>query len=100
MLRSVGKKKMVDAIVAGFKANTPDMSTIQAEVDQFVTMIGDAKKRQSIVFDYVPNVGTTITQAGQNKGTIEGSAFFEALLRVWLGDKPVNPKLKAGLLSQ
>ncbi len=99
MLRNVGKKKMVGAIVDGFKANTPDMSTIQADVDTFVSLMGDAKKRQTIVFDYVPGKGTTISQGGAEKGTIAGDAFFTALLKVWLGDKPADNRLKAGLLA-
>ena len=99
MLRNVGKKKMVGAIVDGFKANTADMSTIQADVDQFVELMGDAKKRQTIVFEYVPGTGTSISQGGELKGTIAGDAFFTALLKVWLGDKPADARLKAGLLS-
>jgi len=99
MLRNVGKKKMVGAIVDGFRANTADMTTIQADVDQFVALMGDAKKRQTIVFEYTPGVGTKISQGDVEKGTIAGDAFFTALLKVWLGDKPVNERLKAGLLT-
>ena len=99
MLRNVNKKKMVGAIVNGFRANTADMSTIQADVDKFVELMGDAKKRQTIVFDYVPGTGTSISQNGKEKGTIAGDAFFVALLKVWLGDKPADGRLKAGLLT-
>jgi len=97
MLRTVKKKKMVGAIVDGFRANS-DIATIQADVDKFVSLMSDAKKRHTIEFDYVPGVGTTISQSGEKKGLIAGDAFFTALLKVWLGDKPADARLKAAML--
>jgi hypothetical protein len=38
---------------------------------------------------------------GQPRGKpIPGDDFYRALLRIWLGDKPVDGDLKKGMLGQ
>ncbi|MGQ9496536.1 MAG: chalcone isomerase family protein [Thermoanaerobaculaceae bacterium] len=49
---------------------------------------------------YIPGRGTTVTFGGKEVGTIEGKAFADALLAVWLGPKPPSADLKAGLLGK
>ena len=99
MLRNLSKKKIVGAIVDGFKANTPDMASVQVRVDEFINYMDKVKKGDNIQFDYVPTVGTNIVINGTNKGTIVGKDFFDALMKVWLGDKPVDKKLKSSMLG-
>ena len=99
MLRNLSKKKIVGAIVDGFKANTTDMETIQVRVDEFINYMDKVKKGDNIQFDYIPATGTNIVINGKNKGTIVGKDFFDALMKVWLGDKPADKKLKAAMLG-
>jgi len=99
MLRNLSKKKIVGAIVDGFRANTSDISSIQARVDEFIGYMEKVKKGDNIQFDYVPATGTTIVINGNNKGTIVGKDFFDALMKVWLGDKPADGRLKAAMLG-
>ena len=48
----------------------------------------------------MPDTGTRITVNGQPKGaSIPGEDFYAAVLRIWLGDKPVDADLKKGLLG-
>jgi hypothetical protein len=46
--------------------------------------------------------GTTVTAShkGKTTGTIEGAEFRRALMAVWLGEKPPNKELKAGVLGR
>jgi hypothetical protein len=37
--------------------------------------------------------------ADELRGTIEGADFFQAVLRIWLGDKPADSGLKRGMLG-
>jgi Chalcone isomerase-like len=49
--------------------------------------------------DYA-NAGTQVNMNGKMLGTVEGGAFNQALLKVWLGEKPVDASLKKAMLGQ
>ena len=58
------------------------------------------KEGDSFVIDWVPGTGTVLTV----KGVVEGEpfkepAFFDALMRIWLGPKPADWQLKDALLG-
>lgn len=97
----VGRDKLIDGWNEGFKGNTPagSVAQLQARIDQFNGMFDDVKKGDSIVLDYIPEKGTVVTVAMQEKGVIPGKEFNDALLRIWLGERPVNKGLKEKLLS-
>ena len=51
--------------------------------------------------DWLPDSGTRLTFNGAQKGNdIAGEDFYRALLRIWLGDKPVQDDLKEHLLGK
>ena len=54
-----------------------------------------------ILLDFLPDSGTGLVVNGQARGKpIAGDDFYRALLRIWLGDKPVDGDLKRGMLGQ
>jgi hypothetical protein len=54
----------------------------------------------AIDLDWHPGGGTQVTIDGKPAGQpIEGEDFYRALLRIWLGDKPVQDDLKKALLG-
>jgi hypothetical protein len=56
--------------------------------------------RGTIVFlDYLPGTGTRFTVNGEEKLTIAGDDFFRAMLRIWLGNKPVDGRLRDAMLG-
>ncbi len=91
----VGKDKLIDGWNEGFAGNTKadEMAKLQEKIDQFNAMFDDAKN-DTVVLDFVPDQGTVVTIADQEKGVIPGKDFNDALLRIWLGDKPVTQGLK------
>ena len=52
-----------------------------------------------ISLDGVMTQGTQIFINGEKFGSTQGPAFFECLLRGYLGDKPLDPALKKALLT-
>ena len=97
-LRDVDHDEMVSKMKDGF-ANTASKA-LQPQVDQFSGYFTEPLKEGSqAIFDYVPGTGTTVTISGQGKGTIPGPDFMKALWGIWLGDKPADAGLKAGLLG-
>lgn len=97
----VSKDKLVDGWVEGFAGNSAaeKVTNLQTKIDSFNAMFVDVKKGERIVLDFVPEKGTIVTVAGEEKGVIAGKDFNDALLLIWLGEKPVNKKLKKELLS-
>jgi hypothetical protein len=97
----VTKDKLVDAWNEGFKENTAavEIAKLQDRINTFNTCFGDMKKGDTVVVDYTPKIGTQVIIKGEKKATIQGRDFREALLKIWLGDKPVNAGLKDNLLG-
>jgi hypothetical protein len=61
--------------------------------------IKEAKKGMAIAFDWT-GAGTQLVIQGKPAGRpIAGEDFYRALLRIWLGDKPVQDDLKKALLG-
>lgn len=52
-----------------------------------------------ITLDYLPATGTRLTIAGRVLGTIPGERFNRAILKIWLGDRPIQLSLKQALLG-
>lgn len=97
-LRDVTHEEMVNAMREGF-AHTAS-TALQPQVDQFSGFFTQPLVTGSQAsFDYVPGTGTTVTIGGQAKGTIPGADFMRALWGIWLGDKPADANLKAGMLG-
>jgi hypothetical protein len=97
----VSKDKLVDAWNDGFKENNSagDLAKLQERINQFNGFFVDVKKDDVVILDFAPAAGTAVTIKGQRKGIIPGSDFNDALLKIWLGDNPVNGGLKDKLLS-
>jgi len=105
MLRDVGADTLSSSLVEGLKDNNTDaeLAAVKPQVDALVaTMqrIGEAKKGMAIDLDYAPESGTSIRVNGAPQGgALPGEAFYRALLRIWLGERPVQPALKRALLG-
>jgi hypothetical protein len=106
MLRDAGAEQFVESVEAGMRANNSEaqIAAVKKQVDELVAMIravGQAKKGARIVLDYAPSDGgTTLFIDGAAQGRpMAGEAFYQALLRIWLGDDPVQLDLKEALLG-
>jgi len=102
--RDVNYEQLLEAMRAGLAENNSqaELDAIKPQVAEFVKIfasVGEAKAGQVIWLDYTPDEGTKISVDGKPKGTIAGLAFNRALLRVWLGDNPVQESLKKALLG-
>lgn len=106
MLRDVGAEQFTEALVDGMKDNHAEgeFKALEARVQQLssiMVQVKEAKKGMQVGLEWVPASGTRVTIDGKSVGSaIAGEDFFRALLRIWLGDKPVSADLKAGLLGK
>ena len=104
MLRDVSGADFAEATEKGFKANhaAAELQKHQPKLDELLAAMrgfGEVKKGSSIRIELLPT-GVRILVNGQLKGDIAaGEAFGQALLRNWLGDKPVDSDLKDAMLG-
>jgi len=106
MMREADAQQFVESIDAGMRANNSEaqIAAVKAQTDELMAMIraaGQAKTGTRIVLDYQPSAGgTTLFVDGVAQGRpMAGEAFYQALLRIWLGDDPVQLDLKEALLG-
>jgi hypothetical protein len=97
----VEKEKLVEGWNDGFTGNTKadEVALLQERINQFNELFVDVKKDDVILLDFTPDQGTVVTIVNIEKGTIPGKDFNDALLRIWLGEKPVTKGLKKQLLG-
>ena len=105
MLRNVDADSFSGALNDGLRANLSDQqfAGFKAQIDALnanLKAVGEAKKGDVIHFEFTPEAGTRVVVNGQAKGAaIPGEDFFAAVLRIWIGDKPVDDDLKKGLVG-
>jgi long-chain acyl-CoA synthetase len=89
LLRTISADSLTEALSEGLKENNSaaELAAIQPQVDQLMGTI-----------DFAADT-TTVGLNGKARGTIAGSAFNAALMRIWLGAKPVQSDLKAAMLK-
>jgi hypothetical protein len=105
MLRSVDAETFAGALNDGLRNNHTEaqLAGWKGQIDALnanLKAVGEAKKGDAIHFEFVPETGTRVTVNGQPRGSaIPGEDFFTAVLRIWIGEKPVDGSLKKGLLG-
>lgn len=104
LLRDLSTEQNIEALKGGLVANNSpaDLDAIQPEVAQFLSFLkGEHEVPAGTVIrlDYVPGMGTQVRVNDSVLGTVPGTAFNRALLKVWLGEEPVQVSLKNALLG-
>jgi hypothetical protein len=104
MLRDVGADQFIDALAEGIKANhsESEAKALEPRVKELgATMaeIKEAKKGMTIALDWNGSATQVMVDGKAIGRPIDGEDFYRALLRIWLGDKPVQDDLKKALLG-
>jgi hypothetical protein len=105
MLVEVEAKEFAKAFGKGMRRNLPPavhaaMADRIAAFDRHVLSIGMLRKGDVVDLDFLPPAGTVLLVNGKARGApVAGDDFNAGLLRIFVGDDPVDDKLKAGLLG-
>jgi hypothetical protein len=105
-LRDLTAKQFAEALMDSLQNNNSEteLASIKPAVEEFkatLLALEAAPTGSRITIDYVPDSGTQLALNGQPKGKlIPGEPFHRALLKVWLGSKPVQTDLKDALLGK
>jgi hypothetical protein len=106
MLRDVSADQFGSALTDGMKDNISDaeMKAFEPRIkllSSAMNSMNEAKKGMRITLDWVPAAGTQVTVDGKPAGApIPGEDFYRALLKIWLGENPVQADLKKALLGE
>lgn len=99
-VRDVGRADLNKSWDEDFEKNAKsDLPVLKERIEAFKGLMADMKTGQRLRFAYKPGAGTQVGVNGTVKGTIAGDDFGRALFSIWLGSRPPNPGLKAGLLG-
>lgn len=98
---AVDKEKLIKGWHAGFKKSQSKASfaVLKNRLDAFNAMFPDTSKGDHLYFDFLTNGETRVVIKGQQVGSIKGLDFQQALLAVWLGNKPADNDLKQAMLK-
>ena len=98
----VSSEAMSDAVREGFDASmNGNTAPLSSEIEKFIGFFS-AEIVEDNIFDitYQKGKGVIAYKNGKELGTIPGMAFKKALFAIWLGDNPVDSKLKNGMLGK
>jgi hypothetical protein len=103
LLRDLSAQQLTEAFDEGIKANisATEIEALKPRVAELLSLFADGKKGDVILLDFLPGSGTAVSVNAAAKGKpIPGEDLYRAVLRIWLGDKPVDGDLKKGMLGQ
>src|SRR5450830_506170 len=106
MLREVSSEDFGKAFTDGLNANTgkDERNKLLPQIMKFGEVFAQTptlKKGDQLSLDWTPNEGTQCYLNGKKIGELMPDvAFYNAVLRIWLGDKPVDSSLKPALLGE
>ncbi len=104
--RNVDAADFVEALNDGLKDNSTEAqrTAIKKDIESLVAVmekIGDVHENDSVDFDYSGSRGVSVFVNGRLIGErIGGKALYDAVLRIWLGEKAIDSGLKKALLAQ
>jgi len=104
MLRDVGADQFTEALADGMRANhsEAEMKALEPRVKELAAIMAElqeAKKGMAIALDWNGSETKMLVQEKPVGRGIAGEDFYRALLRIWLGENPVQDDLKKALLG-
>jgi hypothetical protein len=104
MLRDVSADAFNEALAEGIRANHSETEAKGLEprlkdLGAIIGGVGEAKKGMAIHLDWTGSETQVMVQGKPTGKPIAGQDFYKALLKIWLGDKPVQDDLKKALLG-
>ena len=105
MLRDLSSEDLGQRFMDGLKKNLEiseraKLINAMLSFGQMFALIQELKKGDVLTLDWVPGTGVVSSHNGKKLGeTITDPNFYNAVLRIWLGNVPVDEKLKHKMLN-
>ncbi len=103
MRRDLDAEVLTKALEEGLAENHPPaelvaLSAQTAQLAGIMREVGKVAVGDAVAIDFLAD-GIELSVNGAVRGQVPGQAFGRALLKVWLGDSPVDKSLKAAMLG-
>ena len=104
MLRDLSAEQINASIKEALEETlTPEeRQPLEARMTRFSAIFDtmrEVREGTQVTLDYLPLPGTIVSVNTEEKDRIPGADFNQALMRVWLGDRPRDPDLRKALLG-
>ena len=106
LLRDIDSDTLNKSMTEGFDNNTPadEVARLTPGLVRILQAFADQKKLHAgdnFTIDWIPDTGTILSIKGVPQGEpMKGNDLFNALIRLWLGPRPADTKLKDTLLGK
>jgi hypothetical protein len=106
MQRTVNAEEFGQAFLSGIQQNSDKAERTRLvepllKFGQLFASVPELRKGDTIAIDFIPGQGTLILINGKQAAEpIAEPGFYTMLLKIWLGDKPADAKLKNALLGE
>jgi hypothetical protein len=105
MLRDVAADQFTDALREGLRANHDEatLKTLEPRIGELAATMNDlreARKGMALALDWNGKETQLVVDGKPAGRPIAGEDFYRALLRIWLGERPVQEDLKKALLGR
>jgi hypothetical protein len=105
LMRDITAEQLIEALAGGVRQNhtAAEFEKLKPGIEalnRVMTDIGQAKSGSVITLDYVPGTGTQVALNGAAQGApVPGEDFYRGLMKIWLGQDPVDSGMKKALLG-
>lgn len=102
VLKRISGRRIAKAMYDALQLNVTREEAVLLEqrLQLLVTMFDSSlKKGQESYLEWVPSEGSRIVLNGKVKGIIPGKDFYDAIMKIWIGDNPVGSTFKRQVLG-
>jgi hypothetical protein len=102
VLKRVSGRRIAKAMYDALQLNVTreEAGLLEQRLQLLVTMFDSSlKKGQESYLEWVPSQGSRIVLNGNVKGIIPGKDFYDAIMKIWIGDNPVGSTFKRQVLG-
>lgn len=98
----VSSEAMSEAVKEGFEASmNGNTAPLASEIKKFIGFFSDEiVEKDTFDITYQKGKGVVAFKNGKELGAIKGTNFKKALFGIWLGNNPVDSKLKKEMLGK
>lgn len=105
LLRDMDTDRDLQRLLDGMEANNSpeELAAIHEQTQHFLELlhaIGHIEKGSVVQLDYLPESGTRVWLNQRLLGSVPGADFNRCVLKIWLGDHPIQRSLKRALLGE
>lgn len=102
LYKEVDRDTLVETWEEGFANNTSEQerARLRERLNAFDDLFVTVRRGDVIRLDYLPGAGTQVWMNQNLRGIIAGEDFHRALLKLWLGERPGDARLKRAMLGQ